>query len=84
MNTLKHATYRLLRKSERYFKTDMVYVARGGFWVTAGNIVSALAAFGLAVAYANLLPKESYGTYKYILSLAGIIGAFSLTGLAPP
>ena len=80
---MKKRIHTFLRWSERYTKTDMVYVARGGFWITAGNVVSALAAFGLAIAYANLLPKESYGIYKYILSLAGIIGAFSLTGLAP-
>ena len=35
----------------------------------------------LAIAFANLIDPESYGNYKYVLSLAGIIGAFSLSEL---
>lgn len=35
----------------------------------------------LVIAFANLLPKEIYGTYKYILSIAGILNIFTLTGM---
>jgi len=61
---LKDKIYRLLRRSEKYFKTDMVYLAHGGFWLTLGQIISSAASFLLAIAFANLLPKETYGTYK--------------------
>ncbi len=81
MERIKVRIYNMLKWSEKYTKTDMIYLARGGFWVTLSSIVSALSAFALAIAYANLLPKESYGTYKYILSFTGIIAAFSLTGI---
>ena len=37
--------------------------------------------FILSLCFANLLPKEVYGSYKFVLSMAALIGAFSLTGL---
>lgn len=74
-------THRLLRKSEKYFKTDMVYLAKGGFWLTLSQITVSLLGLLLSIGFANLLSQESYGTYRYILSLGGIITAFSLSGL---
>jgi len=59
----------------------MVYLAKGGFWLTLGQGVGAFLGLILAVAFANLVPKEIYGNYKFILSLASIIGAFTLTGM---
>ena len=78
---IKNRIYRLLRRSERHTKTDMVYLASGGFWLTVGQIISSAATFGLAIAFANLLPKETYGTYKFVLSIAGILTIFTLPGM---
>lgn len=77
---LKQKTKELLRKSEKYTKTDMVYLARGSFWQVVER--GAMIAVGLAStwAFANLLPKTTYGEYKYILSLASLLTTFSLTG----
>jgi O-antigen/teichoic acid export membrane protein len=71
----------LLRSLERYTKTDMVYLAKGGSWMIAGQIVTGMVAFGLAVAFANLIPRETFGNYKYVLSLGGVLGALTLSGL---
>lgn len=46
-----------------------------------GQIVASVSTFLLAIAFANLLPKEAYGAYKYILALAGTLGIFTLTGM---
>ena len=73
--------YRFLRWSERYTKTDMVYLTSGGFWLTLGQVVSSLSALVLAVAFANLVPPETYGTYKYLLSIASIFAIFTLPGM---
>lgn len=73
--------YRLLRWSERYTKTDMVYLASGGFWVILGQAIAALSAFILAIAFANLAPQETYGTYKYLTSIAAMFSIFSLPGM---
>ena len=81
INKIKIWTYRFLRNTQKYTGTDNVYLAKGGFWLTLGQIVSAAASFLLAIAFANLLDPTTYGNYKYILSLVGILGIFSLTGI---
>ena len=81
MNALRSKLYALLRWSEKYTKTDMLYLTKGGFWLSLSTFVSAAATFGLSIAFANLISPESYGVYKYVLSLAAVFGAFTLTGL---
>jgi len=81
MENLKNKTYGLLRWSEQYTKTDMVYLAKGGFWLTGGQVISSISSLLLAVAFANLLPAETFGTYKYVLSLMGILLIPSLPGI---
>ena len=78
MQKLKNKIYTLLKKSEKWTKTDMIYLTKGSFWITSGKILGAISAFVLALAYANLLSKESYATYKYILSIVSIL---AITGL---
>jgi len=80
-SSTKEAATKLLKSSERYTKTDMVYLTSGGFWLFFGQGVTTLAALVLAVAFANLIEPEKYGNYKYVLALAGMISAFTLTGL---
>ena len=79
---LKNKIIFLLHWSERYTKTDMVYLFKGGFWLTLGQIFSSIAAFAVSVAFANFFPKEIFGVYKYILSIFGILAIFSLHGLS--
>ncbi len=71
----------LLRWSEKYTKTDMVYLAHGGSYLFAGQLISMAAGFVLSVGFAHLVAKETFGTYQFILSLGGIVSAFSLTGI---
>ena len=81
INKLKSRIYDFLRWSQKYTGTDNVYLAKGGFWLTLGQIISAGASFLLAVAFANLLDPVTYGNYKYIISMVGILGIFSLSGI---
>lgn len=74
--------YRFLRWSERYTKTDMVYLASGGFWLVLGQAVATLSTFVLAIAFANLVSQTTYGTYKYLTSIAALFAIFSLPGMA--
>lgn len=78
MNILKNKIYNILRWSEKWMKTDMVYIAKGGFWLSLGQVFSSISSFLIAAAFANLLPKETYGTYKYVLSLFGILSITTL------
>lgn len=81
MKKIKQKIKHLLRQLEKYTKTDMVYLIKGGSWLMLGQIVSTIASFLLAIAFANLLPKETYGTYKYVLSLASILAIPTLSGI---
>lgn len=78
---IKNKLYRTLRSSERYTKTDMVYLARGNFWLFAGRIIASGSGLLLTLMFANLLTPEAFGTYKYILAIAGAIAALTLNGL---
>ena len=78
---IKIAVYKLLKKSEKWTKTDMIYLAKGGFWLTLGQGVSSVSSFLLAIAFANLLPKETYGTYKYIMSIVSLLAIPTLAGM---
>lgn len=81
MENIKIKIVSFLRWSEKYTKTDMLYLAKGGFWLTFGQFASTIIVFILAVAFGNLLKPETYGIYKYVIYLAGILGAFTLTGM---
>ena len=81
LESLKIQLVKLLRWSERYTKTDMLYLTKGGFWLVLGHIIQIASGLVLAVAFANLLPKETFGTYQFIMSMAVIISAFTLTGM---
>lgn len=72
---------RFLRWTERFTKTDMVYLAKGGFWINLSSLTITLFSFVLYLAFARFLPKEVYGTYQYLLSISAIIMAFSLGGM---
>lgn len=78
---MRNTAYKLLRKSEKFFKTDMVYLAKGGVWLLPAQVLVLISGVILAWGYANFLPKEIFGVYKYVLTLAALLGALSLTGL---
>ncbi len=81
MQNLKNTAYRWLRSSESLFKTDMVYLAKGGFWLTASEITAMVASLGTSVAFANLIEPETYGAYRYVLSLLNILSIPTLLGI---
>lgn len=62
-------------------RTDIQYLLEGGFWLSLGQAISSFAAFFIAIAYANALSQDAYGIYKYIISIAGVLTAFSAPGM---
>src|SRR3989344_4610471 len=66
---------------ERHLRTDANYLLHGGFWLTVGQVVSIIAGFSLALAFGNLVPKEVFGNYKFVFSLAGLFATISLTAM---
>ncbi|MFH1956141.1 MAG: oligosaccharide flippase family protein [Patescibacteria group bacterium] len=82
MKKIKQIIYRLFKWSEKYLKTDMIYFTKGGFWLTLETVSASVFGLLLTIGFANLLPKESFGTYKYMISLADIVAILSLSGMA--
>lgn len=82
MKSLRNTAYKALRKSESFFKTDMVYLSKGSLWTTLRFTIGLFISVGTIIAFGNLIPKETYGTYSYILSLAGSLSFLTLSGMS--
>lgn len=71
----------MLSKLEKIIKVDLSYVVKGGFWLTLGNGISFLSSLVLGIAFANLLPKATYGNYNFVISITNLLVLFSLNGM---
>ncbi|MFC1721251.1 oligosaccharide flippase family protein [Patescibacteria group bacterium] len=81
MKNIKQKIYNWLKWSEKYTQTDMIYLTKSGSWLLLARIVLLISSLLLSVAFANLLPKETYGSYQYILSIAALLAIPTLTGI---
>ncbi len=80
-SSLKSKVYNFLKRTEKYTRTDNVYLVKGGFWLTFKQIGGFVIAWVLAMVWARFVPKEIYGKYKFIMSVAGFLAIFSLPGM---
>ena len=62
-------------------KTDMVYIARGSFWLNLSHFVTLVSSLVLSIAFANMLSPESYGVYSTILSASSLLMIPVLMGM---
>ncbi|MEI6863775.1 MAG: polysaccharide biosynthesis C-terminal domain-containing protein [Candidatus Adlerbacteria bacterium] len=77
----KQGLYDLLRRSEKYTKTDMVYFFMSNVWFNLGRVIAIASGLILTTAFANLFSPELFGTYKYVVAAASVVGAFSLNSM---
>jgi O-antigen/teichoic acid export membrane protein len=61
--------------------TNVEYAVKSTFWWTVGKISSVLGSIAIMLAFANFVPKEIFGSYKYILSFVSIAALATLPGL---
>lgn len=66
---------------QKHVQIDMMYFTKGSFWIVVGDSISAVASVLLSIAFANLLPKETFGVYRYVLSLAAVLAFPTLAGI---
>jgi len=78
---MKNRLISLLRWSERYTKTDMVYLVSSGGWLVAEQVFAAFVTLSVGTVFGHIANKDLYGNYKYVLSLGGLLSAFSLSGI---
>ena len=50
-------------------------------WLFSTQAIASGAGFVLTVILANLLTETEFGTYKYLMTLAGVVGIIALSGL---
>lgn len=81
IDTVKDRLYHLLKWSERYTKTDMVYITKGTFWLLLSQGLLFLLSFGLLWVFANHLDPAVYGQYRFFTTAVGILAITSLTGM---
>ena len=79
--TMKQKIIDLLRWSEKYTGTDMIYLAKGGAWTFLANAGVSFIALLTMMAFGHFLDVETYGIYTYIVTMAGLFGIFSLPGI---
>lgn len=65
----------------RLTKTDVAYVASGGFWLGASQMGIGLIAFGVSIAFAHFVSKDVYGTYRFLLASFWTLTAFTMSGI---
>ena len=73
--------HRLLGRLQKFFKTDIRYLLKGTALLSIGQVFAAISGFILTVGLARVLDQAEYGQYAYILSLAGIVGMFTHSGM---
>lgn len=78
---MKESFIRFLRYTEKYTKTDMLYLFKGGFWLNLNNLISSIFALVISILFAKFVPKEIYGSYQFLISLISITGTLTLTGM---
>ena len=74
----KEKIIKFLRWTEKYTKTDMVYVAKGSFWLIFGKIATMLLSLVTMFAFARWMPKETFGKYQYIIATINIIAILQI------
>ncbi len=73
--------YKGIDALSQIFRIDFRYIFKGGSLLGLTQISSALSAFILTIAFANLLPQEDYGIYRYILSAYTLFAIIALPGI---
>ena len=81
MKNPKQKITSFLHWTEKYTKTNMVYLVSGLSWSLIGQISASIIALSLGIIMAKYVPKDVYGTYKFIIATIAILSTFSLSGL---
>lgn len=56
-------------------------VSKNMLWLAVSYALAVFSGLAVSVAFANLVPKDIFGTYKFALATIAMVGAFGLTGL---
>jgi O-antigen/teichoic acid export membrane protein len=71
----------LIKTIEHHLQTDMVYLLKGGSWLTLRQLANGVNAFVLSWVFAHWLSSQTLGTFRYLISAFEILSYITLTGL---
>lgn len=72
------------KKFEEISAINASHIIRGGTLITLGQFVASSSSFLLALIFANLIPKELYGNYKYLLTVLSLVTIATLPAITGP
>ena len=81
IDKLKKKFSKLLSSTEKYSNIDMTYLVNGAFWLIMAKGIASISAFAVTILLTNLLPKEIFGQYRFVLSMLPILLIFTLPGI---
>ncbi len=81
MEKIKNTARATINRLGRFFGTDMMYIVKGGFWMNASYVFVSLVGLATSILFARFLSKADYGMYQYVLSIAALVSALTLTGM---
>lgn len=81
MTPIRNKIVSTLALLAHWLDTDIYYLLKGGGWTLLAQGVGAATSLATAWGFAHFLPQDSYGTYKYILSVAALLAIPTLSGM---
>ncbi|HQF57482.1 MAG TPA: oligosaccharide flippase family protein [Candidatus Magasanikbacteria bacterium] len=79
--TIKQKIKKILLWSQKYTKTDMVYLFKNSFWTSIGKFFSTISGIIVLIFLTRYISKDIVGQYNFYLSILAIIAIFSIPGL---
>ncbi len=77
----KVAAHRTLTRLGARIGTDLVYLAKGGFWINIRQFLAMAFSLLTALLFGRYVSQEVYGEYKYLVSIFSLLTTLTLTGL---
>jgi O-antigen/teichoic acid export membrane protein len=72
---------KILDALTKFSRVDVRYFGKGAAWLSSSQAIISLLTIASAVAFANLLPQEIFGHYRYILSIFALLELTTLSGM---
>lgn len=82
IQTIRLKIYKMLKWSEKHTETDMIYLAKGGFWLMFGQGGAFVFSLLLSWVFANFISKDEYGLYKFVISVFSLLSITTLMGMS--
>jgi PST family polysaccharide transporter len=79
--TIKQKIKEILIWSQKYTKTDMIYLAKNSFWTSIGKFFATISGILVLIFLTKYVSKDIVGQYNFFLAILAIISIFSIPGL---